>query len=296
VRLWDAASGKERAKLEGHSSSAIRITYDKEKQVSKARVVSSGGSAVLIWRNLDKETVEIERRIGTGRELMSREASIKNAKISIANKKLLSQRKAKEEDTSLGYHQEIKKVSRERNEMKTYYFGLFFNKGTLFEEQVRRIVRYLDEKSRKAMVCVNKTTERFFKVLSALKESSEKIYQIQDIGVLKKQAAKGEAEAQFRLGVCYDKGEGITRNNKQAVLLYEKAASQNHAYAQNNFGVCYEQGLGLEKNFEKAKMYYQEATLNGHISAKNNLEKLLRAETAMNNATAGKRELQMKVG
>jgi TPR repeat protein len=251
---------------------------------------------VLIWRNLEKETIEIERRIGTGRELMSREACIKNAKISIANKKLLSQRKANEDETSLEYHQEIKNVSRERNEMKAYYFGLFFNKGNLFEEQGRRIVSYLDEKSRKAMVCVNKTTERFFKILSALKESSEKISQIQDIDVLKKQSAKGEAEAQFRLGVCFDKGEGITRNNKQAVLLYEKAASQNHAYAQNNLGVCYEQGHGLEKNFEKSKMYYQEAIRFGHVNAKNNLEKLLRAETVMNNEMEGKRELQMKVG
>jgi tetratricopeptide (TPR) repeat protein len=157
-------------------------------------------------------------------------------------------------------------------EMKEYYFRLFFNKGTLFEEQGRRIVSYLDEKSRKSMVCVNKTTERFFKILSAIKERSE------NIGVLKKQAAKGEAEAQFRLGVCFEKGEGVKRNYKQALLLYEKAAIQNHSYAQNNIGVCYEQGLGLEKNIEKAEIYYQEATRNGHISAKNNLEKLLRAK------------------
>jgi len=135
------------------------------------------------------------------------------------------------------------------------------------------------------MICVNKTTERFFKLLPVLKERSEKLYQIQDIVVFpKKQTSKDETEAQFRLGVCNDKGEGITRNKKQAVFLYEKAANQNHAYAQNNLGVCYEQGLGLEKNVEKAKMYYQEAISNGHVIAKNNLEKLLRAEATMNNA------------
>jgi len=168
--MWDAQSGKERAKLEGHTSEVNTITFGKENHTSKARVVSSGGSTVLIWRKLEKGTEEIERKIGTGRELMSREASIKNAKVSRANKKLLLQRKAGEEDTNLEYHQKVKSVSHERNERKAYYFGLFFNKASLFKEQGIRIVSYLDEKSRK-VICVNQTTQNFFKGLPALKES-----------------------------------------------------------------------------------------------------------------------------
>ncbi|MDI3503220.1 MAG: uncharacterized protein PWP64_156, partial [Candidatus Cloacimonadota bacterium] len=53
-----------------------------------------------------------------------------------------------------------------------------------------------------------------------------------DINKLIHDALRGNAEAQYILGVCYDIGEGVDKNPKQAVYWYEKAANQGNAEAQ----------------------------------------------------------------
>ena len=55
--------------------------------------------------------------------------------------------------------------------------------------------------------------------------------------LFKKAAEQGHANAQFNLGVMYDKGEGVTRDAKQAVYWVQKAAEQGFAEAQTNLGV-----------------------------------------------------------
>ena len=41
-----------------------------------------------------------------------------------------------------------------------------------------------------------------------------------------KSAAQGNTDAQFNLGVCYEKGEGVAQDYKEAVKWYEKLAEQ----------------------------------------------------------------------
>ncbi|NOR73090.1 MAG: hypothetical protein GQ467_04385 [Mariprofundaceae bacterium] len=48
----------------------------------------------------------------------------------------------------------------------------------------------------------------------------------------KKAADQGHASAQYYLGVMYDKGKGVTRDDKEAAKWYRKAADQGHASAQ----------------------------------------------------------------
>ena len=53
-----------------------------------------------------------------------------------------------------------------------------------------------------------------------------------------KAAERGDAYAQYNLGVCLKNGEGVARDAAQAVVWYRKAAEQGYAYAQFNLGVC----------------------------------------------------------
>lgn len=46
-----------------------------------------------------------------------------------------------------------------------------------------------------------------------------------------KAAEAGDAEAQFKLSVCYDKGEGVSQNDCEAMKWLCKAAEQGHADA-----------------------------------------------------------------
>ena len=54
---------------------------------------------------------------------------------------------------------------------------------------------------------------------------------------LKQKALSCDAEAQYKLGVCYDKGQGVDKNNLEAFQWFQKAAEQGHANAQFNLAV-----------------------------------------------------------
>ena len=49
---------------------------------------------------------------------------------------------------------------------------------------------------------------------------------------LREAAEKGNAEAQFNLGLCYENGEGIQKDLQAAVNWYRQAAEKGNAEAQ----------------------------------------------------------------
>ena len=54
----------------------------------------------------------------------------------------------------------------------------------------------------------------------------------------RKAAEQNYARAQYNLGVCYAKGQGVAKDEAEAVKWYRKAAEQNYAEAQCNLGVA----------------------------------------------------------
>lgn len=81
-------------------------------------------------------------------------------------------------------------------------------------------------------------------------------------------ADKGYDKAQMNLGVCYTNGYGVEKDEAEAVRLYHLAAAQGNMYAQFNLGVCYYQGLGVEVDISKFFEYMQMAADNGHAKAR----------------------------
>ena len=51
-------------------------------------------------------------------------------------------------------------------------------------------------------------------------------------------AEQGHAEAQYNLGVCYEKGEGVAQDSSEAVKWFRQAAEQGVAEAQFWLGVA----------------------------------------------------------
>ena len=43
----------------------------------------------------------------------------------------------------------------------------------------------------------------------------------------------------YELGVCYEAGDGVGKDEAKAAELYRKAAVQGYAEAQNELGACY---------------------------------------------------------
>ena len=110
----------------------------------------------------------------------------------------------------------------------------------------------------------------------------KRIYQALDDGdyevmvaLLRPLAEKGNAEAQFRLGYCYENGEGMAQDYTQAVYWYEKSAMQNYAGAECNLGWLYETGKGVAQDYGKAFAWYEKSALQGNMYAQCNLANFL---------------------
>jgi hypothetical protein len=69
---------------------------------------------------------------------------------------------------------------------------------------------------------------------------------------LKAAAEKGHKKAQYRLGLCYDKGKGVTENDDLAFQWYSKSAAQDYAKGQYQLGMCYKNGEGVKEDRKKA--------------------------------------------
>jgi TPR repeat protein len=74
-------------------------------------------------------------------------------------------------------------------------------------------------------------------------------------------AEKGNAPAQFTMGLLYEKGEeGMPKDLVEARKWYEKAAEQGNSRAQDTLGVMYLNGEGgLKKDPAEALKWYRRA-------------------------------------
>jgi TPR repeat protein len=62
-------------------------------------------------------------------------------------------------------------------------------------------------------------------------------------------------------------GEGVENWLGMATYWFQKAADQGYAEAQCRLGSCYDQGKGVPQNKEKAKYWYKRAAEQGHQRA-----------------------------
>jgi TPR repeat protein len=77
------------------------------------------------------------------------------------------------------------------------------------------------------------------------------------------------------LGLCYAKGEGVVKNEAEAVEWYRRAAEQNQVQAQFNLGFCYAYGHGVEKDEAEAVKWYRKVAEAGEVKAFNALAWML---------------------
>jgi len=93
-------------------------------------------------------------------------------------------------------------------------------------------------------------------------------------------AAKGDARAQYNLGVMYRTGRGVKRDYQEADRWYRNAAELGHTGAQFSLGLMYQEGFigkmyvkgqGIKKNYVKAYKWFNIAASNGHQTSKKNM-------------------------
>ena len=85
--------------------------------------------------------------------------------------------------------------------------------------------------------------------------------------VQRQAAEQGDAEAQYALGFMYATGEGVSKDEPEAVRWYRLAADQGYASAQYFLGVMYADGRGVSKDEAEAVRWYRLAADQGYASA-----------------------------
>jgi RNA polymerase primary sigma factor len=93
---------------------------------------------------------------------------------------------------------------------------------------------------------------------------------------LRAAASAGNSNAQFVLGLKYEKGDEVEDNCVEAARWYQKSAQQGHPYARFNLGICYESGLGVNIDWNKALELFRLAANAGIKEAPVRIEALIK--------------------
>lgn len=101
-------------------------------------------------------------------------------------------------------------------------------------------------------------------------------------------AEEGDVDSQFNVGLMFEQGIGVGKDEKEAVVWYRKSAEQGNSAAQYNLAVLYENGRGTAVDFAQANEWYRKASAQGDPLAIGNLGMLyVRGQGVKVNTVAG---------
>lgn len=84
-------------------------------------------------------------------------------------------------------------------------------------------------------------------------------------------AKSGNVKAQFNVGLMYENGMGVPKDDAEAVKWYRRAAEQGLAEAQTNLGSMYETGKGVPQDDAEAVKWHRRAAEQGYAMAQYSL-------------------------
>ncbi|RLA44868.1 MAG: hypothetical protein DRR06_08655 [Gammaproteobacteria bacterium] len=86
--------------------------------------------------------------------------------------------------------------------------------------------------------------------------------------------AQGLPEAQLHLGRMYQKGQDVSRDDREALRWFRQAGEQGLAEAQYHAGLNYYRGEGTERDYDKARQWFARAAQQGYAAAQTQLGKM----------------------
>jgi hypothetical protein len=81
-------------------------------------------------------------------------------------------------------------------------------------------------------------------------------------------ANSGDADAQNRLAIRYENGDGVQKNLTEAFNWFVKSANSGNKHGQHNLGAQYFYGKGTDRNYDKAFYWFSVANKNNSLPAK----------------------------
>ena len=84
-------------------------------------------------------------------------------------------------------------------------------------------------------------------------------------------AERGDAEAQYRIGLMYEFGKGYPQDKAQGIVWFKKSAGQRHAAAQTELGIAYATGDGVAQDDKQGVAWFLKGATLGNATALYNL-------------------------
>lgn len=81
------------------------------------------------------------------------------------------------------------------------------------------------------------------------------------------EAEAGDEDAQLGMGICFEFGNGVSKDEALAAEWYRKAALQGSALAQYYLAGLYVDGRGVDKDVEESFVWYRKAAESGNEDA-----------------------------
>ena len=88
---------------------------------------------------------------------------------------------------------------------------------------------------------------------------------------LSRAAARGDAMAEFNLGLAYANGDGVPQDDRQAVAWWRKAAKQGVTDAEYCLGKAYYVGRGVPQDEQQGVLWMRRAAEHGNVHAETGL-------------------------
>jgi uncharacterized protein len=102
-------------------------------------------------------------------------------------------------------------------------------------------------------------------------------------------AEQNNAKAQYSLGSLYARGNGVSKDDAEAVKWIRKSAEQAYAMAQYAMGCAYCNGAGVPKDFVQSYKWFRIAESSGSTEAGQARDALAKSMTKDQTAEAEKR-------
>jgi len=195
----------------------------------------------------------------------------------------------------------FEKAAGQNNKSAQYHYGLMLMNGRGVKKQVEKGMKWLKKSAdqefppaKKAIADMyssgnglkkdmNKAVGMYedltqYKMLGAYKALA-KIYKNKELEffdlkrsfVMWQHAAEwDDNEARHNLGLAYVKGEGVAKNDTEAIRWFELSAQDGVNASKNSLGLIYS-GSGAERECEKAVRWYKSSAEAGYVSSQHNL-------------------------
>ncbi len=116
-------------------------------------------------------------------------------------------------------------------------------------------------------ICLVFTLNQLAKAAEKTNLSDDSAKDLKSIEVLQAEAERGDAKAQFMLGLRCTSGRGITKDEVEAGKWYRKAAEQGYVFAQLCIGISFAEGRGVIKDYVEAVKWFRKAAAQGNARA-----------------------------